>query len=366
VTDKEFMRRCIELASLGAGTTSPNPMVGCVIVRDGEIVGEGYHRKFGAAHAEIVALMKARNRAKNATMYVNIEPCAHFGKTPPCVDAIIRSGISRVVIATKDPNPVVNGRGIRILKNAGINVNVGILREEAQKLNEKFFKFMKTGFPFVALKLAQTLDGKIADLKGNSKWISSHDSRKIVHKLRSEYDAVMIGRNTALKDNPELTVRFIKGRNPVRIIIDGQFSLPSSLKIFNTDSAPTWILTSKSSMNKNESKLRRLTECGVRVFGITTNSEFISPETILRTLAGEGISSILIEGGAKVAKSFLDYSLVDKLYLFTSPKILGEGLNAITLSKPRLLKNAITFRIIDLHRLSEDVYLEANILRRNS
>ena len=212
LNERVLMQRCLEIARNGAGKVSPNPMVGCVIFRHGKIVGEGFHQQFGGPHAEIIALLHAGKNARGATLFVNLEPCAHFGKTPPCADAIVQSGISKVVIASKDPNPLVSGKGIRRLREVGIRVELGILRKEAELLNEKFFKCMTTGLPFVGIKLAQTLDGRIADAAGKSKWLTSEVTRKEVHRLRSEYDAVMVGASTVLKDDPELTVPTCEGK----------------------------------------------------------------------------------------------------------------------------------------------------------
>lgn len=366
MTDKEFMQRCFTLARIGTGYVSPNPMVGCVIVKKGKIVGEGFHEKFGAPHAEIMALLHAGEKARNSTMYVNLEPCAHYGKTPPCAHAVAKSGIKRVVIATKDPNPLINGKGIAILKKEGIHVEVGLLKKEAESLNEKFFKFMKTRMPFVAVKLAQTLDGRIADIKGDSKWITSEKSREFVHKLRSEYDAVLIGANTAFKDNPLLTVRLAKGRNPVRVIIDGRLSLPSSLKVFNTYQAPTWVVTSSRIFKKKFKKVEELSSKGVRVFNVSSKSGKINPKSILRIFTEEGISSVLIEGGADTVNSFIENSLVDKIYLFTSPKIIGDGLCALSIDKPKLIKSPIKLEFIRTSTIANDIFVEANFIKERS
>jgi diaminohydroxyphosphoribosylaminopyrimidine deaminase / 5-amino-6-(5-phosphoribosylamino)uracil reductase len=355
---QEFMRRCLDLARKGIGQVGPNPMVGCVIVRNGKIVGEGFHRQFGGPHAEIFAIVKAGRKAHGAVLFVNLEPCAHFGKTPPCADAIIQSGIKKVVIASKDPNPLVNGKGIRRLCEAGITVKTGVLQKEAELLNEKFFKFMKTGLPFVGIKLAQTLDGRIADIAGKAKWITSKRSRKEVHRLRSEYDAVMVGAKTVFKDDPELTVRFIRRRNPVRVVIDGNMSLPASRKIFNTKKTPTWLLTSNVALKKNRIKARKLVTQGVRVFTASTSRE-LSPESILKTLAAEGISSVLLEGGATLIAPFIRHSFADSLHLFIAPKILGGGLEGIRFDKPRFLDQHLKIKITKLIKIGDEVFLEA-------
>jgi len=356
-----IMQRCLELARKGAGMVSPNPMVGCVIVRNGEIVGEGFHRKFGGPHAEIFAMKCAGKKIKDATLYVSLEPCVHFGKTPPCTDEIIQSGISRVVIASKDPNPLVSGKGIRQLREAGIQVKVGLLQKEAEELNEKFFKFMKTGLPFVGIKLAQTLDGKIADATGKSKWITSKTARKEVHRLRNDYDAVMVGANTVLQDNPDLTVRFVKGKNPVRVVIDGCLLLPVSRTIFDTSAAPTWLLTSAEAVKANIRKVQKFVSQGVRILPVSS-AYSINAESILRTLAAEGVSSVLIEGGAKTVDQFVNRSLADKLYLFIAPKILGRGLNGFCFKSPRLLRKPINLTMTKVSPVGEDILVEAKFI----
>jgi diaminohydroxyphosphoribosylaminopyrimidine deaminase / 5-amino-6-(5-phosphoribosylamino)uracil reductase len=363
MNEETLMQRCIEIARNGIGKVSPNPMVGCVIVRNGKIVGEGFHQQFGGPHAEIIALLRARKKAIGATLFVNLEPCAHFGKTPPCVDAIVQSGISTVVIASKDPNPLVGGKGIRRLQEAGIIVRVGLRRKEAELLNEKFFKFMNTGLPFVGIKLAQTLDGRIADIAGISKWITSETARKEVHRLRSEYDAVMVGANTVSKDDPELTVRFIKRRNPLRIVIDGHLSLPASRKIFNTNNAPTWVLTSDAAAKKNDRKVQRLVAQGVRVLSVSA-LRLLSAESILKNLAAEGVSSVLLEGGASLIAPFVKHSFADSLHLFIAPKILGGGLDGIRFDKPLFLHQHMKLSITNVKNIGDDVLLEARFIQK--
>jgi diaminohydroxyphosphoribosylaminopyrimidine deaminase/5-amino-6-(5-phosphoribosylamino)uracil reductase len=359
--EKVLMQRCLELARKGAGNVNPNPMVGCVIVRNGKIVGEGFHEIFGGPHAEIIALKRAGKKAKGATMYVSLEPCSHFGKTPPCTNAIIQAGISRVVIASKDPNPLVIGRGIQRLREAGIRVNVGLLQKEAEQLNEKFFKFMKTGLPFVGIKLAQTLDGRIADVAGKSRWITSKNTRKEVHRLRSEFDSVLVGAHTVLHDNPELTVRFVKGNNPVRVVIDGRLSIPTSCVIFNTTAAPTWLLTSAKAVKANIQKVLKLVSQGVRVLPVSSAYN-LNAESILRILAAEGVSSVFIEGGAYTIDAFVNRFLADKLYLFVAPKILGDGLNGFCFKTPKFLRKPIKLMITNVTPIEEDVLMEANFI----
>ena len=356
--DVRMMQRCLALAKRGAGQVSPNPLVGCVIVRNGRIVGEGWHRRFGGPHAEIFALLRAGPSAKGAVAYVNLEPCAHFGKTPPCVDALIRAGIAKAVIAAADPNPLVHGRGIRRLRNAGIRVDVGCLKTEAESLNEKFFRFMISGLPFVGVKFAQTLDGYIADRNGRSKWISSEQSRASVHRLRTEYDAVLVGAKTVLHDDPRLTVRHVPGRNPVRVVIDGRLSSGDSKRIFRTADAPTWLLTSARAIAAKQSLVQSLVSRGVRVLPAAQNSD-LTGRAILRTLAAEGISSVLIEGGSKTAAVFFQESLVDVLYLFTAPMTLGGGTRAIAFHPPRVLRSPGLWKLRKADPVYGDLLIEA-------
>lgn len=360
-SEKIIMQRCIELARKGAGKVNPNPMVGCVIVQNGKIIGEGFHRKFGGPHAEIFALRHAGKKTKGAKLYVSLEPCVHYGKTPPCTDVIVQSKISQVVIASKDPNPLVSGKGIRRLHRAGIQVKVGLLQKEAEQLNEKFFKSMKTGLPFVGIKLAQTFDGRIADVAGKSKWITSKTARKEVHRLRSEYDAVLVGANTVLQDNPELTVRLVKGNNPVRVVVDGRLSLPTTRKIFNTSSAPTWLLTSAKAVKENIRKVQKFVSQDVRVLPVSSNYN-LNIESILHTLVAEGISSVLIEGGACTVDGFVNRSLADKLYLLAAPKVLGGGLNGFYFKTPKLLSKPMNLVITKVSLVGEDVLIEAKFI----
>lgn len=317
-----YMSECIKLAKNGFGQVSPNPLVGCIIVKKGKIIGKGFHKKFGGMHAEVNAIENAKKNGhdiKNSEMYINLEPCSHYGKTPPCTDLIIKEKISRVIIGMKDPNPEVNGKGISKLKKAGIKVECGVLEKECKELNRFFIKFVTKKIPYVTLKIAQSLDGKIALKNKESKYITGKESLKFVHGLRGKYDAVLIGKNTALLDNPSLTVRLVKGRNPYRIVIDKNSSLPENLKLFtDKDSDKTIILNS-------------------------TGKKKIPLKNILKALYEMNISSVLIEGGANVFSQFLKENLFDDIYLFIAPKIIGEGLSAFgdykitTLSKSKEL-----------------------------
>ena len=356
-TDRKFITRCFDLALKGKGTVSPNPMVGCVIVKNGRIVGEGYHRRFGGAHAEVEALKRAGLKAHRAALYVNLEPCSHHGKTPPCVDAIIRSGIKRVVTSCIDPNRLVAGKGIRALRQAGISVRVGILAEEAEALNEKYFYFMRKKVPFVGLKIAQTLDGRSADARGQSKWITSPAARAAGHSIRSEYDAILVGAGTVRKDNPQLTVRLARGRNPVRVILDPRLSVDSASEIFRTRSAETLLLTSAGAMTKRRTMVRTLTRKGVRILGLDDEKTF-DLHIVLRILSALGVSSVLVEGGPATASQFLELSLVQRVHWFIAPKLLGGGKSPFTRSQPLQLSRSIVLRDYSLSSIGTDILVE--------
>lgn len=295
----DFMRRAIDLAQKGIGKTSPNPRVGCVIAKDGRIIGEGWHKRAGGHHAEIEALKKAGRRARGATLYVSLEPCCHFGRTPPCTDAIMKSGVRRVIAAMIDPSPHANGKGARALRKAGISVRVGMRGKEAREINQIFLKNVRTNLPYVTLKAAMGLDGKIATKTGDSRGISCKESLKFVHKLRSEHDAVLVGVGTVLADDPHLGVRFVKGKSPVRIILADNRRIPSSAKIFR---------------DKN-----------VIVFRNERNID-----SVLKKLFDLGVRSVLVEGGEKVFTSFLEADAVDRYIAIIAPKLIG-GKDAKTL-----------------------------------
>jgi diaminohydroxyphosphoribosylaminopyrimidine deaminase/5-amino-6-(5-phosphoribosylamino)uracil reductase len=358
--DGKFLLRCLELAARGAGLVSPNPMVGCVIVKNGRIIGEGYHARFGGPHAEIEALRRAGRKAHGGTLYVNLEPCSHHGKTPPCADAIVNAGIRRVVTSAVDPNPLVAGRGIRFLRSSGVEVTVGTLRRESEKLNEIFFTFMKTRLPFVGLKVAQTLDGNVADSKGDSKWITSKVARAEAHRIRSRYDAILAGANTIRTDNPQLTVRFTRGRNPLRVILDPQLRIPTRARVFSTKEAETLVFTSADSMSKRKATLAELTRKGVRVLGMDRRNAF-DVRLVLQILAALGVSSVLVEGGPVTSSQFLERGLVNKLHWFVAPRITGGGLRSISLTSPLALSRSINLKNVTLHPLGPDYLIEGTL-----
>lgn len=322
-TDEEFMRRAIELA--GKGFTSPNPMVGCVIVKDGGIIAEGFHGRAGRPHAEAAALKKLRGgKAKGATMYVNLEPCRHFGRTPPCTDAIILAGIKRVVAAMKDPNPQVAGEGFKTLRKAGVKVEVGVLGEEAERLNEAYVHFLKKKRPYVILKSAMSLDGKIASATGDSKWVTGEKARRVGRILRGRADAVVVGIGTVMKDDPRLTCRIRGGRDPLRVIVDSMLRIPLKSRALADDNA--LIATTR----KHDKKKRRgLERAGVKVVVADSGDGRVSLRKLVKKLGESGVRSVLIEGGGELNASALKEGLVDKAYFFIAPKIVG-GRNAKT------------------------------------
>ncbi len=358
--DKAYLRECMTLASRGRGFVSPNPMVGCVIVKKGRIVGEGFHRVFGGPHAEVEALRKAGRRAKGATLYVNLEPCSHYGKTPPCVDAIINAGISSVVTCTADPNPLISGRGAKWLRKAGIEVRVGLLRNEAERLNERFFTFMRTRLPFVGLKIAQTLDGRVADPLGKSRWITSKQARIEAHRLRSQYDAVLVGAATVALDDPRLTVRHVKGRNPLRVVFDPSLRLKSNAAVFDTRKAGTLVFTSARAMSMRKTTLARLSRQGVYVLGLDKARPF-DLEVVLKTLAALGVSSVLVEGGPFTAGEFLRNGLVDRVHVFLAHKFLGGGISSVALKHSPTLASLITLHEVTCQPVGPDFLIEGSL-----
>lgn len=319
-SDSFFMQRAMELAALGRGSVSPNPLVGSVIVHEARIIGEGWHQRYGEAHAEVNAIRSVGDRSllSESTLYVNLEPCSHFGKTPPCADLLIHEKIKRVVVSNLDSNPLVAGKGIQKLRAAGIEVTIDVLMEEGRELNSRFFTFMEKKRPYVILKWAQTTDGFLARQNFDSKWISSEVSRQLVHRWRSEEDAILVGSNTALHDNPQLNVRDWTGRNPLRVVIDRHLKLPSTLNVFD-GSQQTFIFNVK----KNESN------ANVTFIKLDV-SKFI--QELLGYLFDQKIQSIIIEGGAQTLNAFITAGLWDEARIFTAPKTFETGIVSPTIS----------------------------------
>lgn len=358
--DEYYMRRALVLAKKGEGQASPNPMVGAVIVKDGRIISEGYHACCGENHAEINAIEGSKETIAGADFYITLEPCAHHGKTPPCVNALIKEKPARVVIGAMDPNPLVTGRGIALLEKHGIKTRVGVLEGDCRTLNEKFFKFMTTGLPFITLKYAQTIDGRIATATGHSRWISSPASLRYAHRLRSTHDAILVGTGTVLLDDPELTVRLVKGRSPLRIVLDSGLRIPLSSRVLqNQDQARTMIVTTEKAA---QDKFKSLSDMGIEILCInTTKSGEINLSELFPTLGQKGVSSVLIEGGSSVITSILKERLADKLLVIIAPKIIGKGIEGVGDLGITLMDQAITLSPIKFRKLGADFLLEAKI-----
>ncbi len=358
--DEYYMRKALRLARRGLGKTSPNPMVGALIVKDGEIVGQGYHHRYGEKHAEINAIQDARGKVSGATLYVTLEPCCHYRKkTPPCVNAIIKYNIGKVVIGTVDPNPQVNGEGIEILSRHGIETKVGVLREECDRINETYFKYIQTGVPFVTLKFAQTLDGRIATVTGDSQWISSESTRRLAHRLRSLHDGIMVGLGTILADDPQLTVRLVKGRSPIRIIPDSRLRISLNAKVLeDQDIAPTIMATTSQA---DEGKLASLKQMGIEVLMVNEDGRGeVDLEDLFNSLGKRGISSILVEGGAGIITSLFHQGLVDKVVLVIAPKVMGKGIEAVGDLSIRGVSDVLKLSFVRTFRRGEDLVIEAN------
>ncbi len=321
-TQQHYMKRALTLARKGIGKTAPNPVVGCIIVKDGQIVGEGWHKKAGTPHAEVHALAMALDAARNADVYVTLEPCCHTGKTPPCSEALIKAGVKRVFVGMKDPNPKVSGGGIAALGAAGIEVECGVLEEACRQINLPFIKQITTGLPFVTYKCAMTLDGNIATVTGESKWISCEESRRRVHKMRAEMDAVMVGVDTIIADNPELTVRHVRGRDPLRIIVDTRLRTPESVKVLSERLAPRTIIATTET---NPRVHLRYIQQGVNILVCEEDDGRVSMNDLLLKLGEMGIQSILLEGGSRLAGSMLQSGLIDELVFFVAPKVIGNN-----------------------------------------
>ncbi|MFI5395145.1 MAG: bifunctional diaminohydroxyphosphoribosylaminopyrimidine deaminase/5-amino-6-(5-phosphoribosylamino)uracil reductase RibD [Candidatus Binatia bacterium] len=319
--DARFMRLAVRLGRRGLGRTSPNPPVGAVVVTRGVIVGRGYHRQAGQPHAESEALQVAGRRSRGGTLYVTLEPCAHHGRTPPCTEAIIAAGVRRVVFGTRDPNPSVPGNGMGQLRRAGIEVSSGIEQASCNELIAAFRKHVTTGRPWVTLKLAASLDGRIATAGGESRWITGEDSRRFVHRLRAEHDAVLVGAATVIRDDPELTCRLRGSRNPLRIVLDGRLHVPLHARVLtNTTAAATLMVTGRQAP---ATKVRHIEDQGVEVLRLPDTGGRIGMARLLRALGRRGIMSVLIEGGATVAAAAVAASIVDRMLIFYAPKLIG-------------------------------------------
>jgi diaminohydroxyphosphoribosylaminopyrimidine deaminase/5-amino-6-(5-phosphoribosylamino)uracil reductase len=363
--DRNWMRRGLDLAARARGRTSPNPMVGAVIVKDEQVVGEGFHAYAGSDHAEVAALREAGAAAAGATLYVSLEPCCHHGRTPPCADQIAHAGIRRVVAACEDPNPSVSGRGIAALRQAGILVEVGLLGDEAARLNESFFKHIRTGLPFVTLKVAASLDGKIATRTGESRWITGESARRRVHQLRNEVDAVLVGIGTVLRDDPLLTTRLgiADQRDPIRVIVDNLSRLPLRAKAVNRAStAPTILAVSQMAPR---SKLEALEREGVQVIVVENSPRRVSLERLMEALGKRGILSVMIEGGAEINASALREGVVDKVLVFLAPILIGGKSTPTAVGGDGIesLAQALRLHDVRIERFDGDILVEGYLAR---
>ena len=356
--DLQHMARALELAALGRGRTSPNPMVGCVIVRDGRVLGEGFHQCAGKAHAEVNAIEAAGGDIAGATVYVSLEPCAHEGKTPPCADLLIRHQPARVVAAMRDPNPLVSGRGIARLLEAGIAVETGLLEAEAGRLNEAFIKFITTGRPFVTAKCAMTLDGKIATRTGHSRWVTGEAARRMVHEMRNEHDAVLVGSRTVMLDDPSLTTRLDRPdtRDPVRIVLDAGAYLDADRQVFQVESpAPTWVAATEDREYPRADAVLR----------VPRGEGGVDMAALMGELGRRGIMTLLIEGGGATHASAFRAGIVDKVCFFVAPKIVG-GRDAITPVEGEgvpSMDEAMVLEHMLARPVGEDVLIEAYVKR---
>jgi diaminohydroxyphosphoribosylaminopyrimidine deaminase/5-amino-6-(5-phosphoribosylamino)uracil reductase len=357
-TDIKHMKRALTLARKGIGKTAPNPAVGCVIVNNGVVVGEGWHRKAGTPHAEVLALQMAGDAARGADAYVTLEPCCHTGKTPPCSTALVKAGVKRVIAGMLDPNPKVSGGGMAALKKAGIETTCGILEQECRTLIRPFIKHVTTGMPFVTYKCAMTLDGNIATITGESRWISCEESRTYVHRMRSRMDSIMVGVDTVIADNPQLTVRHVRGKDPLRVIVDTRLRTPESVTVLNVkNSAKTIIATCESNPRVH---LRYLNQ-GVTILVCEEFDGRVSITDLLLKLGKLGIQSILLEGGSRLAGDMLQHGLIDELVFFMAPKIVGNnGFAPFTLmGGVTSMSEAIRLEFTDVHRIGTDIVVTA-------
>lgn len=357
MNDQDYMALAINLASATEGQTSPNPQVGAVLVKDGQIIGMGAHLKAGEHHAEVHAITMAGEKAEGATLYVTLEPCSHFGKTPPCSNLVIESGIKKVFVASVDPNPLVGGAGLKKMLEAGLDVQVGLMEEEAKALNKVFFHYISTGLPYVTLKSATSLDGKIATVSGESQWITGEKARKDVHQFRHAHDAILVGVNTVIKDNPSLTTRLeAGGKNPVRVVLDNTLRTPLDSRIINDRAVQTIIVTGARA---EPERIKQFTELGIEIIGLET--EKIDISDMLKKLGDRGITSVYVEGGAEVHGSFLKEKAFQQVITYIAPKLLG-GKNAPAAyggAGIARLEDTVHLEIKDVKQIGQDIRIIA-------
>lgn len=358
---QEYMKLAISLAAATKGQTSPNPQVGAVVVKNGEILGMGAHLKAGTPHAEVHAIAAAGDKAKGADIYVTLEPCSHFGRTPPCADLIINSGINRVFIASADPNPLVSGKGIERMQDAGIEVVTGLLKEEADALNEPFFHFIKTQTPYVTIKAASSFDGKTAAKTGDSKWITSPESRQDVHRLRHEHDAILTGVNTIIHDNPLLTARLPQGgKNPIRVVLDTNLRIPADANVIRDQSVKTIIFTG---CEIDRSKAEELKKYNTEVFSFSANE--VPIKEVLRNLGERNIMTLFVEGGSEIHASFINSGFFQQIILYMAPKIIGgnKAIPFIGGDGANYVKDAPALEFTEIEKIGGDLRITAKPLR---
>lgn len=363
MTDGDWMERALALAATGLGLTSPNPVVGAILVREGAIVGEGAHLRAGAPHAEAVALAAAGPLARGATCYVTLEPCAHHGRTPPCADALIAAGVSRVVVACRDPNPVVDGRGVERLRRAGVTVDAGLYEEEARRLNRAFFAFVATGRPHVTLKTAMTLDGKIAGTDGHSRWITGEEARAEVHRMRFVADAILVGIGTVLQDDPELTVRApgVPPKEPLRVVVDSRLRIPGDARVLRVGAPQRTLVACVAPEPARAASLRAR---GILVTAFPAEDGRVDLRALLRDLGRRDIMAVLAEGGGELGAALLAAGLVDRVAFFVAPRLLGgrSGPGPIG-GTGRRLEEAIGLVDVSHRRIGDDLLIEADVAR---
>ena len=351
------MERALALAERGRGRTSPNPMVGCVVVRDGAVVGEGYHECAGEAHAEVNALRGAGD-VSGASVYVTLEPCCHHGKTPPCVDLLKERKPARIIAAMEDPNPQVSGQGIEALREAGVTVDIGLLEDEARRLNEAFIKYVTTGMPFVIAKCGMSLDGKIATHTGDSRWVTGEASRQLVHQIRNEVDAILVGSRTVMIDDPSLTARLDgqPSQDPIRIILDAGEYLDANRRVFQLESeAPTWVAVPKGGA----------CDAADSVLQVATNGDGLSMQDLMKQLGSREVTSVLIEGGGATHASAFEACVVDKVMFFIAPKIIGgrDAVSAVEGAGIEEMADAIALRDMTATPVGHDILIEAYVVK---
>lgn len=356
MSDQEFMQRALALALCGRGWVNPNPMVGAVVVKNGEIVGEGYHARLGAAHAEVAALDAAGDDARGATLYLTLEPCHHWGRTPPCTQRIIASGVSRVVAATPDVNPLTAGLGAQALRQAGIDVVMGVEEEAARRLNEVFFKYITLKRPFLALKMGLSLDGKSAAASGDSRWVTGEAARALVQELRATYAAVMVGIGTVLADDPRLNCRLPGAAQPLRVVVDGWAQTPTNARMFQEPGGPVWIVTTEFAP---PAKVAELKAAGAEVLTCRGDNQ-VDLDDLMAQLGQREVASVLLEGGATLGGAALHSGVVDKLLFFVAPKVVGGGGHpAIGGPGVSTMQEALPLSRMTCRPVGEDILIEA-------